>query len=107
NSLTRRHGQFIVTSADVRQAPATGTENSGVATLHGLNWKSELPQGKNGAYITLKGLQEADDLQVVGNLEPNHNRSVIRSAVRPGRRHDECLQSSGGVPKVSEFAKLR
>jgi hypothetical protein len=44
NSLTRQHGQFIVTSADVRQASATGIENSGVATLHGLNWKSELPQ---------------------------------------------------------------
>jgi mono/diheme cytochrome c family protein len=36
-------------------------------------------------------------LQVVGNLrEPNHNRSVIRSAERPSRRHDGACNPHGG-----------
>src|SRR6266478_5438535 len=45
-----------VTSADVRQASATGIENSGVAILHGLNWKSELPPVRERRIHNSKGL---------------------------------------------------
>jgi hypothetical protein len=48
------------------------------------------------AQSDFKDSQEADELQVVGNLrEPNHDRSVIRSAERPSRRHDGASNPHG------------